>query len=88
MSPPPELELGQQGAAVPPPPGVVVPTAPAERVRTRGRIRSALPLLGPANLRDTMALPLDRATALSSVATDSFGQAATLSMWETVHTRA
>jgi phospholipid-binding lipoprotein MlaA len=47
-----------------------------------------LPLLGPSNLRDSMALPLDRATTLSSVATDSFGQAATLSMLETVHTRA
>ena len=48
MSSPPELEIGQAGAAVPPLPGVVVPPAPAERERSRGRIRSALPLLGPA----------------------------------------
>jgi manganese transport protein len=48
VSSPPELEVGQHGAALPPPPGVVVPPAPAERVRGRGRIRAALPLLGPA----------------------------------------
>jgi manganese transport protein len=48
VSSPPELEIGQQGVAVPPPPGVVVPHPPAERTRGRGRIRGALPLLGPA----------------------------------------
>ena len=48
MSAPAELEVGQEGAAVRPPPGFVVPHARLERVRRRGRIRAALPLLGPA----------------------------------------
>ena len=48
MSAPAELEVGPEGAAVLPPPGVVVPHAGLERVRRRGRIRAALPLLGPA----------------------------------------
>jgi manganese transport protein len=47
MSSPPELELTRHGAAVPPP-TVVVPHPPAASVRSRGRIRGALPLLGPA----------------------------------------
>jgi phospholipid-binding lipoprotein MlaA len=47
-----------------------------------------LPLLGASNVRDGLALPLDRATMLSNVATDSYGQAAVLSMAETVHARA
>jgi manganese transport protein len=46
VSPPRELEVGQQGVAVPPPPGVVVPHT--ARTRRRGRVRGALPLLGPA----------------------------------------
>jgi manganese transport protein len=48
VSAPAELEVGQEGAAVLPPPGVVLPHAGLERVRRRGRIRAALPLLGPA----------------------------------------
>jgi manganese transport protein len=48
MSPPPDIEVGRQGAAVPPPPGVVLPPSTLERTRRRGRIRTALPLLGPA----------------------------------------
>jgi manganese transport protein len=48
VSAPAELEVGQEGAAVLAPPGVVVPRAGLERVRPRGRIRAALPLLGPA----------------------------------------
>jgi manganese transport protein len=48
VSSPPELEVGQQGVAVPPPPGVVVPHEPAEQTRGSRRIRNALPLLGPA----------------------------------------
>jgi manganese transport protein len=48
MSSPPELELGRQGAAVVPPPTVVVPHPPAERVRSHGRVRGVLPMLGPA----------------------------------------
>jgi manganese transport protein len=43
---PPEIEVGGQGAAVSPPPGVVA--QPRPRARGRGRIRAALPLLGPA----------------------------------------
>jgi manganese transport protein len=48
VSAPAELEVGREGAAVLPPPGVVVPHAGLELVRRRGRIRAALPLLGPA----------------------------------------
>jgi manganese transport protein len=48
VSAPTELGVGQDGAAVLPPPGVVVPRPRLERVRRRGRIRAALPLLGPA----------------------------------------
>ena len=48
MSPPPDIQVGQQGAAIPPPPGVVLPSPTLERARRRGRVRTALPLLGPA----------------------------------------
>ena len=48
MSSPPDIEVGRQGAAVPPPPGVVAPPRSAGRTRGRGRVRTALPLLGPA----------------------------------------
>ena len=48
MRVPAELEVGREGAAVLPPPTVVAPQVGLERVRRRGRIRAALPLLGPA----------------------------------------
>ena len=48
MSPPPDIQVGQQGAAIPPPPGVVLPSPTLERARRGGRVRTALPLLGPA----------------------------------------
>jgi hypothetical protein len=48
MNPPPDIQVGQQGAAIPPPPGVVLPSPALEHARRRGRVRTALPLLGPA----------------------------------------
>jgi manganese transport protein len=48
MNPPPDIQVGQKGAAIPPPPGVVLPSPTLERARRRGRVRTALPLLGPA----------------------------------------
>jgi manganese transport protein len=50
VSSPPDIEVGRQGAALPPAPGVVLPppTIEHERAHRRGRVRTALPLLGPA----------------------------------------
>jgi phospholipid-binding lipoprotein MlaA len=46
-----------------------------------------LPLLGPSNVRDGLALPLDRVTSLSSLAKEG-GNKFTLAAMELIHTRA